>query len=344
MKTATDIVIETVRKIPMKKILACLLAGILLVAPLSACGSDAAASKDDDKLKIVCTTFPQYDWVRHILGDHAQNVELTLLLDNGVDLHSFQPSVEDVTKITSSNLFIYVGGESEEWVEDALKNASNDSLIAINLMDSLGNSVKDEEIKEGMDSGHENEGDPNHNEESEADEHVWLSLKNTEVFCELITEKLIEIDPANAANYEENLAAYQNELGILSDAYQATVDKATFDTVVFGDRFPFRYLFDDYKIDYYAAFPGCSAETEASFETVIFLAEKMDELKLESIMVTESSDQKIAETIIRNTKNSNQDILMLDSMQAVSMDDINEGKTYLSIMENNLAVLEDALN
>lgn len=312
-----------------------------------AAGEEAETKASAKELSIVCTIFPQYDWVKEILGARADQAELTLLLDNGVDLHSYQPTAEDIAKIASCDLFIYVGGESDQWVKDALSEATNKNMKVINLLEVLGDSIKEEEIVEGMEAEAEESGGAGHEEdgeeEAEYDEHVWLSLKNAEVICKSIEATLTELDSQHKKEYEENLSAYEEKLSALDFAYQKTVDGAKQNTLLFGDRFPFRYLVEDYGMDYYAAFVGCSAETEASFETIVFLAEKTDELKLPAICVLESSDQQIAKTIITNTKTKNQKVLVLDSMQSVTADDVAKGEKYLNIMNHNLEVLKEAL-
>ncbi len=502
--------------------------------------AETAASKP---LSIVCTIFPEYDWVRQIMGSHAENAEITYLLDNGVDLHSFQPTAADMIKIAECDLFIYVGGESDEWVENALAEAVNPNMQVINLMDVLGDSAKEEELKEGMQEGeHEHEHDHDHEHEEieeedikdrelsdfagnwqslyplleageldeyvehhaeehekpaeevkkeleekwgcdvtavsidgtkieftyadgtkksgeykyaeyspilnddgdihavryqyeavsgdspkyvilndhgyepanakhfhicygddadfdttvknftynpffipegldgekaveileehshhnnkdheheaegeehehhhedgevEYDEHVWLSLKNAKALCSEITSKLCTLDAANESDYKANLTAYTEKLDALDSDFQTLVDGTSVKTIVFGDRFPFRYFVDDYGLDYYAAFIGCSAETEASFETVAFLSQKVDELGVSTVFTIENSDQKIAKTIIENTKDKNQKILALNSLQSVSNEQIQNGMTYLGLMQENYDTLKEALN
>ena len=534
----------------MKKIFALLLALLMLVGVLAGCASgqtnndtkpetepaasantdanaEPAAEKAPEKsLKIVTTIFPEYDWVREVLGDKAENDELTMLLDNGVDLHSYQPTADDIVKISDCDLFIYVGGESDGWVDDALKNATNKNMKVINLLDVLGDSVKTEEVVEGMQEtehdhdhskevstfeddevqdrslsdwagdwqsaypfaldgtlddafaamaeegemtaeeyktyyqngyktdianidiegdhieftyedgkkvgsdykyvgyyiqnwstgtkaamyrfeaedkdsgapvyiefndhmiepvaaehfhirmsnesfdaivdpenswptffpadmtgeeicehmeGHGHDEDEDHEHEEEKDEHVWLSLKNAEVLVNAISKSLQEIDPDNKDTYAANASAYIEKLSALDADYQAAVDAASNKTVLFGDRFPFRYMVDDYGLSYYAAFVGCSAETEASFETISFLAKKVDELKLPCVLTIEGAQHKIAETIVQNTAEKNQKVLTMDSMQSTTSKDVANGTTYLSVMEQNLSVLKEAL-
>lgn len=329
----------------MKKSTIILIIAVLAVmTAVSGCGKNSADTKSASagkKIKIVTTIFPEYDWVKMILGDKADNAEVTMLLDNGIDLHSYQPTTDDIAKVKSCDMFVYAGGESDAWVKDALKQANNKNMKVIDLMDVLGKSAKEEEVKEGMmlEEG-EAEGE---DKEPEYDEHVWLSLKNTKIFIKKIAEDLEKLDPENAEAYRKSEADYSDRLDTLDKQYQKTVKSAEVKTLVFGDRFPFRYMVDDYGLDYYAAFVGCSAETEASFETISYLAGKVDKLKLKNIITIDGSDQKIAKTIIKNTKDKDQNILEMDSMQSTNSDDVKKGKTYISVMEKNLKVLSKAL-
>lgn len=335
----------------MKKITALLLALFMLVGALAGCGKQNDTNQTD-KLSIVTTIFPEYDWVREILGDKADNAEITMLLDNGVDLHSYQPTADDIVKISDCDLFIYVGGESDEWVEDALRNAANRNMKVINLLEVLGDSVKTEEIVEGMQEEehehedaeeHEHEDAEEHEHEEEADEHVWLSLKNAKMLVRVISKALQELDPDSKDIYAANADAYVKKLSALDAEYQTAVDAASNKTILFGDRFPFRYLVDDYGLRYYAAFVGCSTETEAGFETISFLAKRVDEWKLPCVLTIEGAQHKIAETIVRNTTAKNQRVLTMDSMQSTTSKDVKNGTTYLSVMEKNLSVLKEVL-
>lgn len=298
-----------------------------------------------DKISVVATIFPEYDWVREIAGD-TEKIEITLLMQSGVDMHSFQPSVDDMIKIANCNLFIYAGGESDAWVEDALKNARNKNMVVVNLLESLGDMAKKEEVVEGMqEDEHDHDEHEHHHEDEEAlDEHVWLSLRNAEFFVNVLAEQLGKLDTENAATYKSNADNYIAKLSTLDDEYKAAVQNAERDTLLFCDRFPFRYLVDDYGLRYYAAFVGCSAETEASFETVAFLSKKTDELLLSNVITIEGTTHKIAETVIANTSGKNQNVLVLDSMQSVNLRDIANGASYIGIMQKNLDVLKRALN
>ena len=293
-----------------------------------------------DSISVVTTIFPEYDWVKQIVGDNA-NAEITMLLDSGVDLHNYQPTAEDIKKIATCDLFIYVGGESDEWAEDAIKTAVNPNQQVINLMDVLKDNIKEEEVVEGMEAEEEEE---TGEEEVEYDEHVWLSLKNAVTCVKAIADSLETIDGTNADMYKANADSYIKEINALDAKYLDAVNAATGKTLLFGDRFPFRYMVDDYGLDYYAAFVGCSAETEASFETIKFLSEKVDELGLKTVLTIENSDNKIADTIIANTNSKDANILAMDSMQSSTSADYENGVTYLSIMKNNLKVLTEALN
>ena len=332
----------------MKKIIAAATALLVAAGMFTGCGASEKPTAQGDKLKIVTTIFPEYDWTREILGDQSERTEVTMLLDNGVDLHSYQPTADDLIKIAECDLFIYVGGESDGWVESALASTSNPDRAVINLIDTLGDSVKLEEVVEGMqETEHDHEEDEDHahdadEQETETDEHVWLSLRNAQAVCQKIAEKLGEIDPEHEQAYTQNALAYIDQLAALDAKYQAAVDAANNKTLVFGDRFPFRYLTEDYGLDYYAAFVGCSAETEASFETIRFLAEKTDALGLSHVLTIENPNHKIAETVVANTSGKNQQVLSMDSMQSVTSKDVAAGATYLSIMEHNLDVLTQA--
>ena len=515
------------------------LAGALLALGM---GSAFAAKKaaNTNKLKVVTTIFPEYDWAKQIIGEKADDVELTLLLNNGVDLHSYQPSVKDIAKIQEADIFIYVGGESDEWVDEVLKNVKTQNQKVINLLEVLGDKVKAEETVEGMEHEHHHEhghDDDDHDEhghhhhakevstfddrevksrslsdwegewqsaypltlngsldkafeekaksgkmtakeykeyykkgyktdipyisikgdtitfqydngkkvsskyksngyfiqnwstgtkaamyrfeavdkksgapiyiefndhiiepteaehfhfrmsnesydaivdpenlfptyypaklspsevceelaghdkhhhdddeeEKELDEHVWLSLRNAQILTTEICKALSEKDAKNASVYAKNLGSYNKKLSDLDAKYASAVKAGSKNTLVFGDRFPFRYLVDDYGLKYFAAFTGCSAESEASFKTIVFLSEKVNELGLQTVCQIESGNGKIAKTVISNSKNKKAKVLVFDSMQSTTAKQIKKGATYLGAMEKNLEVLKEAL-
>ena len=309
---------------------------LLMLLLFTGCNQQQA---ETDKPQIICTVFPQYDWVRNVLGDHEDEFQLNLLMDNGADLHNYQATVTDLVDISQCDLFIYVGGESDDWVEDALEDPTNENRKTLALMD-LTSPIPiehDHEEEENSEEEHDHSAE-------EYDEHVWLSLKNADAAVAEIADLLCEIDPDNAADYTANAASYRAEIHALDTDYQTCVDTAARTTVVFADRFPFAYLARDYGLTYYAAFTGCSAETEASFSTISMLSEKVDELSLPVVMVIETSDQSIAETVVANTQDQDQEIVVTDSMQSVTQSRIDEGTTYLGIMESNLTAFEKALH
>ncbi len=330
---------------------------------LVAC-NNAEKKQEQGKLSIVATIYPEFSWAKSILGEQTSSVDLALLIKNGIDLHSFKPTAQDIAKIANADMVIYVGGESDEWIEKALEATPKKGRTEINLMKVLGDRVKAEEIVEGMqaeeehhhehaeDHDHEHHDEHaeehehhHHDEEVENDEHVWLSLKNAEVIVKKIAEELSKLDAAHTAIYKQNTDTYIAQIQALDAEYREAVNGAARKTVLFGDRFPFRYMVDDYGIKYYAAFVGCSAESEASFETIAFLAGKMDAESLPVIFTIENSNGKIAKAVLAASKNSkNAQILAINSMQSITEQQIAEGISYLSIMQLNLDVLKKALN
>ncbi len=298
---------------------------------------------EETKIRIVTTIFPIYDWVREILGDSADNVEITMLLDSGADLHNYQPSASDILKIKQADLFIYIGGESDHWVEDVLTVADNPNRISLNLMEALGDNLREEETVEGMEAEDEHDHEDEDEDEAEYDEHIWLSLRNAGALVPVIASKLAEVDPERKDEYLKNAHNYMEQLSDLDSAYEKTVAQSTRRVLLFADRFPFRYLAEDYGLTYFAAFSGCSAESEASFETVMFLARKMDELNLPVVITIENPRTNLAETVIRSTKTGNQKIVTLNSLQSITSEDLLSDITYLSVMTQNLEVLKQAL-
>lgn len=309
----------------------------------STASESVSGSRAGKSLQIVTTIFPAYDWVMQVLGKQAGQAKVTMLSDQGVDLHSYQPSAKDISRIKSCDIFVYVGGESDTWVKKALKQPENKNRRVICLMDALKGNVLEEEVKKGMTKEKEEEKGDTKDEEPEYDEHIWLSLNKAATLTNAIAAQLQQLDPDHAAMYRENASRYISRLTKLKQQYQNVVDRAGIKTLVFGDRFPFRYLVEETGLQYEAAFVGCSAETEASFETISFLAKKVDQLGLRYVMTIDGSDHNIARAIIRNTKNKDRKILTLDSMQSVHASDIKKGKTYLGTMKSNLRILKKAL-
>ena len=347
----------------MKKVASIAILFFALAFMLTACNTESG-KKDSapKKISVVATIYPQYDWLKNVIGERADAVDLKLLIKNGTDLHSYKPSAQDIATIAKADLVVYVGGESDEWIEKALEATPKEGRIALNLMKALGDHVKKEEIVEGMqaedhehhehaekheDGHHEHaEGHHHHDEEEEMenDEHIWLSLKNAWILVNALAQSLSKVDSANSSFYTANAVLYNAKLWEMDKEFATAVSNASQKTVLFGDRFPFRYLVDDYGIKYYAAFVGCSAESEASFETITFLAGKMDSLQLPAIFTIDGSNGKIARAILEASKNSkNAQVLTLNSMQSVTDEQIKAGVDYLSIMRDNLEVLKKAL-
>ncbi|WP_295862421.1 metal ABC transporter substrate-binding protein [uncultured Fibrobacter sp.] len=332
---------------------------------LAGCKTESGEKATSKKISVVATIYPQYDWLKNILGERFDAVNLKLLIKNGTDLHSYKPSAQDIASIAGADMVVFVGGESDEWIKKALAATPKEGRITVNLMEALGDRVKEEEVVEGMqaEDEHHHEGGEeaeehehhehaethehehhHHDEEVENDEHIWLSVINTKILVSRLAEALAQIDTANAETYKTNATNYTVKLNELDNAYAAAVAQANNKTILFGDRFPFRYMVDDYGIKYFAAFVGCSAESEASFETVTFLAGKMDSLSLPAIFTIEGGNGKIARTILEASKKSkNAEILTLNSMQSVTDAQMKDGLDYLSIMQSNLDVLKKAL-
>lgn len=316
----------------MRRALLCL---VLAAALLCGCGGvPGGPAEAEAKLSVVATVFPLYDWTRNLLGA-SEAVELTLLLDGGVDMHSFQPGVNDLMRVASCDLLIYVGGESDDWIADALAESSKPRQRALNLLDILGDAALDEELREGMQG--EADGAP--------DEHIWLSPRRAALLCRAIAAALAELDPAGAAAYEQNCGAYLEALGDL-EAECESIARLAAETeprpcLIVADRFPFRYLTEDCGLDYYAAFPGCSAETGASFETVRFLADQLDRRGGGLLFTTETPIPGVADTVVRTANRADVRVLELDSMQSVTRRDVDGGETYLGVMERDLHVLAE---
>ena len=310
----------------------------LIVPFCASCNSQ----NDDGKVKIVTSIYPEYDWVMTVLGEKKDNAKVTMLRDNGIDIHSYQPSMDDIRNISKCDLLVYVGGESDEWIDDTLKDAKNKDMKVINLLETLGDAAKEEEAVDGMQGEEEEEGEGE--EEVEYDEHVWLSVKNAQTFVTAISNALSEIDAENEQYYKSNATSYIAQLKDLDDRYTSTVEAGTKDTILFADRFPFRYMVEDYSLKYYAAFLGCSAATQIDFTTIKFLADKIDELELDVILKIEGPDgDTFANAVKDSAKRKNLKVMTMDSIQSAKSDSYKKGKTYLSIMERNLEVLNEAL-
>ena len=313
----------------------------LFLLPFSSCSKK---NLESSKPVVLCTTFSVYDWCRNILAG-TENFELQLLNSKGSDMHSFQPSVQDMARLSSADFLFYIGGESEKWIEDVVAEKKNKNQFLISLLELLGEDRKLEssegimEKEEPLTEAEQSRSYAPSSEESEKpeyDEHVWLSLKNAVSYCIIFCGIFSEADRENSATYFENFTVYGKQIDTLYCKFRDAFNENTI--LLFADRFPFRYFTDDYKVKYYAAFPGCSAETEASFSTVINLADIVRENKLDTVYVLENSKGKMAERII-DTAGTDTCVKVLDSIQSVSLSDIDSGKTYLSIMQKNFETI-----
>lgn len=321
----------------MKRTLSMLLASLMTAGLLSGCGTADTQSTADaaDKLSIVTTIFPQYDFTRQIVGDHA---EVTMLLKPGAESHSFDPTPQDIKKIQNADLFIYTGGENDVWVDGILSSMGESQPETLKLLDCVPTVT--EELVEGMEQAHE-EDEAHAEEEEEVDEHVWTSPQNAMRIVDKIAAVLSEKDAANAADYQASSAAYVEKLRGLDESFRDVVASGTRKTVLFGDRFPFRYLADAYGLKYYAAFSGCSTESEADAATVAFLVDEVKKDQLPVVFTIEFSNGRIADSIADATGAKK---LILHSCHNVSAEEMADGATYLSLMEQNVENLREALN
>jgi len=322
----------------MKRFISILLVLLLSAYVLAGCGQKEQAVSGS-KISVVATIFPQYDFVREIAGDH---VELAMLLPPGSESHSFEPTPQDIAKIQNCDVFIYVGGDSDEWIKGILESMDTSKMKIISLMDAVD--VVEEEIVEGMEEDHghdeDHEHEHDHEEEAEYDEHVWTSPKNAKLIVQAISDVLCEADAANSSAYKQNTASYLAKLDGLDAAFKAAVDAGARKTLVFGDRFPFRYFADAYGLDYFAAFPGCSTETEPSAATVAFLIDKVKAENIPVVFHIELSNEKMADTICEAT---NAKKLLLHACHNISKSDFEKGVSYFDLMTANVEAIKEAL-
>lgn len=322
---------------------------------------DATGSDIQNRPTVVCSGFSQYDWIRNILGEQLGNWNVIRLNEKGTDMHSYQPTAKDVLTIVNADLVIYTGGVSEEWIETIVTENPDFEGQAYCLLEK--GAAKEEVTVEGMYSkghNHEHEYEHAHDYENKStydhhdsadeehghkdlssyDEHIWLSPANAITFCEELSQILSLLDKSHKSTYLSNSKNYVEQLSSLQEDYKYRLGNCSKNTLIFADRFPFLYLAEDFGLKYYAAFPGCSAETEANFDTIIFLADKLTECKLPALLITESSTDSMAKTIIKTSGISTTEIYSLNSLQSVT----NPETTYLKVMEKNLEILEKVLS
>ena len=323
-------------------------------------GGKEQNTEENRKISVVATIFPQYDFVRQIAGD---NVELKMLLKPGEETHSYEPTPQDIIAIQNSDLFIYVGGENDAWVEDILESMPDNGRKTLKLVDCV-DTVEEEHV-EGMkeERGHDHDDHDDHDEDDaeheedeadheehgqeethsvhEIDEHVWTSPVNAVKIVEQIKEELCEIDPENASDYEENAEVYVAQLNELDQEFQDVVDHSKRKLMIFGDRFPFRYFAEAYDLDYYAAFSGCASDTEPSAATMAFLINKVRDENIKTVLKMELSNENIAKAIAEAT---NADVKEFYSCHNLTAEQFADGETYLSLMEKNVETLREVLN
>lgn len=318
---------------------------LIIVLALFAVCFFGCGERREDRIDIVCTVFPIYDWVRNIIGEDNEDIALHLLVKNGTDPHSYTPSPSDVAKILSCDTLIYVGGESDLWVADVLEGVINEDMREIKLLELLGERAFLEENENCFEEDcHDHDHHHDHGHEGAYDEHIWLSLKNASFLCGEIAEALSDQFSICADIYLENAEKYINRVEELDRKFEGVVSSSLRKTLLFADRFPFGYMAEDYGIECFAAFSGCSADSEASFETVTGLAKKIDEMELSCVVILENSTTALADTVISNSKSDEVRIVVMDSLQSITETQIKNGVSYLSVMEKNLDAVKTALN
>lgn len=323
-------------KQPYKKLMALALI-FSAVLSLFGCGpAETPSGVGDKKLKIVATNFPPFDFARQLAGELA---DVTMLLSPGQESHTFEPTPQDIIKIQQADIFIMGGGESDQWAKKLIFSSQLDEGKALFMMDCV--ETVPEELTEGMNHNHEEHADEDHSGFYEYDEHVWTSPVNAMEICRKLTEKLIAADKAHEQAYTENLNRYLAQLEELDESFAAAVEHGARKTLVFGDRFPFRYFADRYGLTYFAAFPGCSGETEPDAATMKFLIDKVSEENIPVVLHVELSNQKIADAICEATGAKK---ALLHSCHGVTKDEFGRGETYVSLMKNNVDVLKEALS
>lgn len=311
----------------MKKFLSIILA-LMVILSVTACNTNIP-SDSDEKLSVVATIFPQYDFAREIAGDKAS---ISMLVSPGTETHSFEPTASDIMEISTCDIFIYTGGESDSWIDSLLSNVNNPNMTIISLMDCV-NTIETEEQDESDDHDDHNHG--------KADEHVWTSPLNAKIIAEKICEEMCRKDEDNASFYMENLNTYTSKLDMLDSEFRAVVTNAQRDTLVFGDRFPLAYFANEYNLRHHAAFSGCSDDTEVSASTLATLIDTVKAEKLPVVLKIELSSDSIANTIATQT---GAEVLTFYSCHNISKEDFDAGESYVSLMTKNVDTLKKALN
>lgn len=322
-----------------KKIMTIFAAALALAVALSGCalpGGDAEKKSSGEKISIVCTNFPEYDFARQIAGDKA---DVTMLLKPGAESHTYEPSPDDIKKIKDCDMFVYVGGDSDEWVEDVLESVDKSEVTVFKLMDQV--KTVEEVTVEGMEPEDEEEPAEGGEDEPEMDEHVWTSPKNAATIVKNMAKTMEKLDEKNKSTYEKNADAYVEKINKLDEEFREVVKNGKRKEIIVADRFPFRYFCEEYGLKYYAAFPGCSTDTQPSAKTVAFLTDKVKEDRIPVVFHIELSNEEMSKSIAEATGAKSR---LLNAVHNVSDEDFRNGATYVSLMEHNVEALKEALN
>ena len=314
----------------LKRKLLAVITAAATVFSLCACSSESGYSNSDSgKLKIISTVFPPYDLARQIAGDNA---EISILLPPGSEIHNYEPSAKDMIAIRNCDIFLYIGGENEQWAEKLINSNDTENVTAVKLIDYVPTLSEDED---------EHDHDHEHEHEHETDEHIWTSPKNAQLMLSAIYDAICKVDPSNKQTYTKNKDAYAKQLSDLDNAYRSAVDNAKNKTIVLADKFPFRYLAHEYGLEFSAAFAACSDESEPGVSTMIKLTKTIKENNIPAVYYLEFSSTKIADTLCDETGATK---LMRLSCHNVSKQDIENNISYVDLMKQNLENLKLTLN
>lgn len=329
-----------------KQIISILLCISLLFSVGCTMGKGSEDTEKEDKIKIVTTAFPPYDFARQLVGDYGK---VQMLLKPGSEAHNYEPTPQDMLAIQQCDFFLYIGGEAEDWVEQVLDSVDNPDMQVLALLDCVDGLeeevVEGMYVREGSTQDHSHEEEDGHNEDAhgygELDEHVWTSPVNVKEISQQITECLIAAMPEHAEEFRQRSNDYEEQLARLDARFQEIVQQGKRHTLFFGDRFPFRYFVEDYGLSYYAAFPGCSSESEPSAATMIYLVDKIRQEQIPVVFTLALSNHKIADTLCQETGAKQ---LILYDCHNISKEDFQAGETYISLMEKNAESIREALN
>ena len=306
---------------------------ILIIAGISFLifNTSTKNKNEEGKIQIISTNFASYDFLRAIIGDNP-NINLTFLLGPGKDAHSYDPTAGDLIKIQNSDLFVYIGGESEKWISKVLESLDSSKTKKICIADSV-DKIQEQEI-DGAEEEHEEE------EEGAFDDHIWTSPSNAIKMVEELEKAMEKIDRDNSSKYKENAERYIDEIKNVDEKIQEIVDKKERDRLIFADRMPMQYFMNYYNLNVTAAFSGCSTETEPSAKTIAYLQNKIKEEKIPVVLYIELNDGRVAKIIASEAEIK---AMQIQTLHNVSLDDFNNGETWVSLMSRNLEVLKEAL-